>query len=943
MVSTDCAARFLVQNNKYVLGLWVLASFTGLYYAPNLFKCFEIAYVHGTETESGRAADVLRKGLPEWQDRMEDVVTIWCDDCETVVGPESRRVMNKLGGWMEGVSQRFPGLIKNHESYFDMEAAGSQNPYLSPDKKTMLFHWSFAAKVSIRDAFDLFNTEVEALNKESPLNIVSSGPYANFRDAEKSMTAYIIRDEAMVVPLIAGILWFMLGSLKRSMVPFMCAQISIVCTWSTLLFIKRMVWTDFNMVITLPFVTAAFAVALCVDYGLFLWGRFGEERAKGVILEESIAIMLGYSGHVVVVSGCVMMLAYFSVMCFPHSNSIEIFSLGLGNMLAAFYSIITSLTITPAAIACFPQHFDSDTSEHERLFRRLKPGKYWKKWAVMITRPPWIVLVPLITYMLIAPVAMQLTTMVPAFNTWNLLMAHTTPAYAGHTRMEQAFPRGATMPMMVALQLTDSQHDSKIGLQLNQKKLDSRALLRQTGASDFTGIMPKFMDPSQNPFLKSISKFFPSGESDQINSMTAPMSFMQTGMWQEMADAMANSDMGGMAETVADAAGGSKKMTSFMQTDAHANSPIRSPEFFTYSCALIKDIIKETKGTPHQIDGEDILSLFYLPPSKAGPFGDKNGACINAHLAKLLLAQDAKSLELLGLPQKLNLGKHYQTAYQKLANDDGQISVMLIRPQFDPMGPYGPEAAKAIRKVLPKYRGVLEIGENNYAADSSFFSILSFMMDIQTQLYAAAPRVLGMTMMIMFGLIAVMFRSAFIPFKLFMTVVIPLTFVYGAAVAVFQNGALDWMGMDQLRSMGGVSWEMPLFTICVLMGLALDYDIFLFARVMEYRQKGYDNRSAVVKGMCQTGPIISAAGTIMALAFMGNMLGPFGYDNQIGFIMCVGVLVDTFLIRLCLVPCFLCMMESLNYWPMKMPVPTKMDPCIGANAKPEDFELEEEE
>merc|ERR550514_1755125 len=103
---------------------------------------------------------------------------------------------------------------------------------------------------------------------------------------------------------------------------------------------------------------------------------------------------MGYSGHVVIISGMVMMFAYLSVMFYPHANSIEIFSLGLGNMLAALYSILTSLTITPCLIASFPQHLDSDTSEHERLFRRMKPGKYWKKWAVLITRPPWIILVP---------------------------------------------------------------------------------------------------------------------------------------------------------------------------------------------------------------------------------------------------------------------------------------------------------------------------------------------------------------------------------------------------------------------------------------------------------------------------------------------------------------------------------------------------------------------
>merc|ERR1719463_201730 len=179
----------------------------------------------------------------------------------------------------------------------------------------------------------------------------------------------------------------------------------------------------------------------------------------------------------------------------------------------------------------------------------------------------------------------------------------------------------------------------------------------------------------------------------------------------------------------------------------------------------------------------------------------------------------------------------------------------------------------------------------------------------------------------MFSLIAFMFGSAFAPIKLFLTVVVPLTFVYGAAIAVFQNGALNWLGMDQFHEMGGLSWEMPLLTFCVLMGLALDYDIFLFSRVVEYRAKGYDNRSAVVKGMTQSGPVISAAGLIMA----------------IGFIMCIGVLVDTFVVRMCLVPCFLCMLESLNYWPVKMPVPTKMDKCLLPGAKDDDFEDDDEE
>merc|ERR1719272_2508886 len=209
------------------------------------------------------------------------------------------------------------------------------------------------------------------------------------------------------------------------------------------------------------------------------------------------------------------------------------------------------------------------------------------------------------------------------------------------------------------------------------------------------------------------------------------MSFIQHGMWQGLADAVAQSDVAHdsalsqsllqSADDVTKKSKGRKVRTSMqtemdVQATLNMNSPIRSPEFFTYSCALVKDIIKETRGTAHQIDPEDVLSLFYIPPSRAGALGDKDGACINAHLAKLLLAEDTRALELLGLPKKMNLGKHYQAAFKKLANDDGQVSVMLIRPKFDPMGPIGTQVSRSIRAVLPKYRGLLEISDNNYSA-----------------------------------------------------------------------------------------------------------------------------------------------------------------------------------------------------------------------------------
>ena len=75
------------------------------------------------------------------------------------------------------------------------------------------------------------------------------------------------------------------------------------------------------------------------------------------------------------------------------------------------------------------------------------------------------------------------------------------------------------------------------------------------------------------------------------------------------------------------------------------------------------------------------------------------------------------------------------------------------------------------------------------------------------------------------------FRAIFVPLKLAITVVVPLLFVFSCATAVYQFGLLDWTHIAAFHSSGGVSWLVPCTTVYFLIGLALDYDIFLFSRV----------------------------------------------------------------------------------------------------------------
>ena len=58
----------------------------------------------------------------------------------------------------------------------------------------------------------------------------------------------------------------------------------------------------------------------------------------------------------------------------------------------------------------------------------------------------------------------------------------------------------------------------------------------------------------------------------------------------------------------------------------------------------------------------------------------------------------------------------------------------------------------------------------------------------------------------------------------------------------------------------------------VLVGLALDFDVFLISRVVEFRKLGWSDRASVCLAIEKTGGIISVAGLIMVVSFAGLLI-----------------------------------------------------------------------
>ena len=99
----------------------------------------------------------------------------------------------------------------------------------------------------------------------------------------------------------------------------------------------------------------------------------------------------------------------------------------------------------------------------------------------------------------------------------------------------------------------------------------------------------------------------------------------------------------------------------------------------------------------------------------------------------------------------------------------------------------------------------------------------------------------------------------------------------------------------------------------MLVGIALDYDIFLVGRIVELHNEGVSTQNSILLGVASTGTIITAAGVIQALAFFGLMLSSIQVLNQLSFFLFFAVLFDTFVVRTLVVPSIMFWLGSINF------------------------------
>jgi putative drug exporter of the RND superfamily len=153
-------------------------------------------------------------------------------------------------------------------------------------------------------------------------------------------------------------------------------------------------------------------------------------------------------------------------------------------------------------------------------------------------------------------------------------------------------------------------------------------------------------------------------------------------------------------------------------------------------------------------------------------------------------------------------------------------------------------------------------------------------------------------------ILAILLRALVAPLVLIASVILSFLCTLGLSV-LFIRFVVGDAGLDA---------SIPTFAFIFLVSLGIDYTIFLMARVRE-EALTHGTREGMLRALAATGPVITSAGIILAGTFSVLMTLPVTFTFDLGFMVALGILLDTFIVRTIMVPAAVELIGDKIWWP----------------------------
>jgi RND superfamily putative drug exporter len=213
-----------------------------------------------------------------------------------------------------------------------------------------------------------------------------------------------------------------------------------------------------------------------------------------------------------------------------------------------------------------------------------------------------------------------------------------------------------------------------------------------------------------------------------------------------------------------------------------------------------------------------------------------------------------------------------------------------------------PGTAEADATVRALRTAVAEVPDADAKVGGEAAGLLDQRDYAERDLRVVVPVILGVVLLVLM----VLLRAVVAPLLLLLV---------NSLSALAAIGLGSWLGRSVL-GFAGLDVNVPLLAFMFLVALGVDYTIFLVHRARE-EAAVHGTADGMRRAVGATGAVITSAGVVLAAVFAALGVLPLMVLAQLGLVVGLGVLVDTFVVRTLLVPAVFALLGERLWWPRR--------------------------
>ncbi|WP_082934538.1 RND family transporter [Mycolicibacterium mucogenicum] len=676
-----------------------------------------------------------------------------------------------------------------------------------------------------------------------------------------------------------------------------------------------------NMVISLT-------LGAGTDYGIFLIGRYHEARLAGESRED--AYYTAYKGvsHVIVGSGLTIAGA---CACLTFARLNYFHTMGPAVAVSMLITIAGALTIGPALLSVGSLFglFDPKQAVKAKLYRRI---------GTAVVRWPKPILVASVAVVSVGAV------FVPTYRVSyddRTYQPSDAPANQGFQAADRHFPKSKLFSEMLMVQADHDMRNSADFISLDRV---AKALIRLPGVAmvqSITRPMGRALEHASIPYLFTTQG---SGNGQQLpftqhnNENTAKQAEITrhsievlkktADLTQTLADELHNTvlTMEDMERVTNDMRDAVANLDDFMR-------PIRAYFYWEPHCFDIPvcwsfrslfDVIDKVDnlaadignavGSLQVVDSlmpqmvsllrqtvSDNQALLALIVNNYGPTDIQNRNTDQTFDDMINVGNDfdmSRSDDFFYIPHEAFDNDDIKTGMALMMSPDGHAARFIVTHEGNAMGPEGIEHVEQFPDAIK-----IALKETSLAGSKIYIGG-SGSNNKDIQLYAKNDLMIAAiaAFVLIFLIMMIITRS------LVAALVIPGTVAFSYAGA-FGLSVLIWQHLIGLP----LHWLILPLTFIVLVAVGSDYNLLLVARLKEEIHAGLN--TGLIRALGSTGGVVTSAGLVFAFTMLAMLSSDLRTIGQMGSTVCIGLLLDTLVVRSFIVPCLVRLLGPWFWWP----------------------------